>query len=233
MRSHFAFPRHLASRLVALAVRHARPDRRRRGRRHAAPAGAAISGHDDTVYAFGTASFHGSTSGRHLNAPIVGMASTPNGKGYWLVANDGGVFGFNAPFFGSLGAMHLNSPIVGMAATPTGKGYWLVAGDGGVFTFGDAHFYGSTGSMHLNSPINADDRRAGRQGLLADGDRRRRVHVRLGAVPRLDGREAPQRADRRHGRDARRRRLPARRRATAACSRSATRSSTARPATST
>jgi ribosomal protein L24E len=119
----------------------------------ATPAGATISGHDNTVYAFGTASFHGSTSGKHLNSPIVGMASTKSGKGYWLVANDGGIFGFNAPFFGSLGARHLNSPIVGMAATPSGKGYWLVAGDGGVFTFGDAKFYGSTGGMHLNSPI--------------------------------------------------------------------------------
>ena len=116
-------------------------------------ASAASSGHDATVYAFGTASFHGSTQGLALNAPIVGMAPTANGKGYWLVANDGGVFGFNAPFFGSLGAMHLNAPIIGMAATPTGKGYWLVAQDGGVFTFGDAQFYGSTGAMHLNAPV--------------------------------------------------------------------------------
>ena len=27
-----------------------------------------------------------------LNAPIVGMASTPGGQGYWQVASDGGVF---------------------------------------------------------------------------------------------------------------------------------------------
>ena len=47
---------------------------------NAAPAGAASSGSDDTVYAFGTASYHGSTSGRHLNSPIVGMASTANGN---------------------------------------------------------------------------------------------------------------------------------------------------------
>ena len=114
---------------------------------------AASSGHDATVYAFGNASFHGSTQGKPLNSPIVGMAPTRNGKGYWLVANDGGVFGFNAPYFGSLGAMHLNAPIIGMAATPTGHGYWLVASDGGVFTFGDAHFYGSTGSMRLNAPV--------------------------------------------------------------------------------
>lgn len=117
------------------------------------PAGAASSGHDQTVFAFGSASFHGSTQNMHLNAPIVGMAPTHNGHGYWLVANDGGVFGFNAPYYGSLGARHLNAPIIGMAATPTGHGYWLVAKDGGVFTFGDAHFYGSTGSMHLNAPV--------------------------------------------------------------------------------
>ena len=27
-----------------------------------------------------------------LNQPIVGMAATPDGKGYWLVASDGGIF---------------------------------------------------------------------------------------------------------------------------------------------
>ena len=27
-----------------------------------------------------------------LNAPIVGMASTPSGRGYWLVGGDGGIF---------------------------------------------------------------------------------------------------------------------------------------------
>jgi peptidoglycan hydrolase-like protein with peptidoglycan-binding domain len=119
----------------------------------APPAGAAATGFDDTVYAFGTAAFRGSTSGKHLNSPIAGMASTSSGKGYWLVANDGGLCGFNAPNYGSLGNRHLNSPIVGMAATPTGRGYWLVAGDGGVFCFGDARYYGSTGGMHLNQSI--------------------------------------------------------------------------------
>ena len=148
----------------------------------------------------------------HLNAPIVGMAPTASGKGYWLVADDGGIFGFNAPFFGSLGAMHLNSPIVGMAATPTGRGYWLVAGDGGVFTFGDAQFYGSTGAMQLNA---ADHRSmiAGPegQGLLADGDRRRRLHVRLAAFHGSTGAMHLNAPVDRHGRDAEGRRLPARR----------------------
>ncbi len=54
------------------------------------------------------------------------MASTPDGKGYWLVASDGGIFTFgDANFYGSTGAI-LNKPIVGMAPTPDGRatGWW-------------------------------------------------------------------------------------------------------------
>jgi uncharacterized protein YkwD len=89
-----------------------------------------------------------------LNAPVVGMAATPSGKGAWRVGSDGGIFtSGDAHFYGSTGGMHLNQPIVGIAATPTGRGYWFVASDGGVFTFGNARFHGSTGGMHLNQPI--------------------------------------------------------------------------------
>ena len=89
-----------------------------------------------------------------LNKPIVGVAATPDGQGYWLVASDGGVFDYgDAGFYGSTGSIQLNKPIVGMAATPDGKGYWLVASDGGIFNYGDAGFYGSAGSIHLNKPI--------------------------------------------------------------------------------
>jgi hypothetical protein len=95
-----------------------------------------------------------SSSSAHLNAPIVGMAATPDGGGYWLVASDGGVFTYgDATFYGSAGGIHLNAPIVGMAATSDGGGYWLVASDGGVFAYGDANFYGSAGGIHLNDPI--------------------------------------------------------------------------------
>jgi hypothetical protein len=51
-----------------------------------------------------------------LNKPIVGMTTTPFGKGYWMVASDGGIFAFgDARFFGSTGNVHLNQPIVGLA----------------------------------------------------------------------------------------------------------------------
>ena len=52
-----------------------------------------------------------------------GWPPTPSGKGYWLVASDGGIFAFgDARFFGSTGDITLNQPIVGMAATPVRQG---------------------------------------------------------------------------------------------------------------
>lgn len=84
----------------------------------------------------------------------VGMAPTPDGQGYWIVASDGGVFSFgDANFYGSMGGQHLNAPMVGMAARPQGDGYWLVGSDGGIFTFGNAGYHGSMGGQHLNAPI--------------------------------------------------------------------------------
>ncbi len=86
--------------------------------------------------------------------PIVGIASLPNGLGYWLVNAKGAVttHGF-AVNWGSMGGHPLNSPITHIVATPDGRGYWLVAGDGGTFAFGDAGFYGSMAGHPLNKPI--------------------------------------------------------------------------------
>jgi SpoIID/LytB domain protein len=89
-----------------------------------------------------------------VTAPIVGMAPTPDAKGYWEVGSDGALYLFgDAVSYGSMGGQPLNRPIVGMAATPSGRGYWEVAADGGIFSFGDAAFHGSTGSLVLNKPI--------------------------------------------------------------------------------
>jgi hypothetical protein len=88
--------------------------------------------------------FHGSP---------VGMAATPDGKGYWEVYSDGGVFSFgDAHFYGSTGSIRLAADIVGITATADGKGYWLVASDGGVFAFGDAHYAGSMGGHPIGAP---------------------------------------------------------------------------------
>jgi hypothetical protein len=46
------------------------------------------------------------------------MASTPDGRGYWLMASDRGVFSFgDAWFLGSTGNVYLNKPIVAIAGT--------------------------------------------------------------------------------------------------------------------
>jgi hypothetical protein len=122
------------------------------GAEFAMPAPAGASG-PVTVHAIGGAPALGSPS-TALNAPIVAMAATHNGTGYWLLGQDGGIFSYgSAAFYGSTGGIHLNQPVVGMAATPSGKGYWLVASDGGIFSFGDARFHGSTGAIRLNKPI--------------------------------------------------------------------------------
>jgi hypothetical protein len=89
-----------------------------------------------------------------LPSPIVGIESTPSGRGYWLTSANGGVYTFgDAHFAGSLVGVRLNSPIVDVARTRSGRGYWLAALDGGVFCFGDARFHGSMGGKHLNGLI--------------------------------------------------------------------------------
>ena len=101
------------------------------------------------------------------------MAATPDGKGYWLVASDGGIFTYgDAAFYGSTGGLTLNRPIVAMAATPDGKGYWLVASDGGIFTYGDAAYYGSDRRPGPEPRRRGHGRHPRRQGLLARGLRR-------------------------------------------------------------
>ena len=89
-----------------------------------------------------------------LSAPVVGIASLPDGTGYWLTNAAGAVSAHgNAVNYGSMAGQHLNAPITHIVATPDGEGYWLVAADGGTFTFGDAGFFGSMGNRHLNAPV--------------------------------------------------------------------------------
>ncbi len=55
---------------------------------------------------YGDAVFYGTTGTPAPAEPIVGMAATPDGQGYWLVASDGGIFAFgDAAFYGSTGGL--------------------------------------------------------------------------------------------------------------------------------
>lgn len=64
---------------------------------------------DGGVFDFGQSAFFGSMTGKHLNGPEVGIASTLDGAGYWLAASDGGVFAFGDDTF--LGCM-VTSPLI-------------------------------------------------------------------------------------------------------------------------
>ena len=59
--------------------------------------------------------------------PVVGMAATPDGRGYWTVTGLGVVraFGVAEPL-GEPGPEFLVEPVVAITATPDGTGYWLL-----------------------------------------------------------------------------------------------------------
>ncbi len=83
----------------------------------------------------------------------MGIASTPDGNGYWLVASNGAVFAFgDANLPGSVVSKRLNAPIVSITPDVATGGYRLTAADGGVFNF-NAPFEGSTGNIKLNESI--------------------------------------------------------------------------------
>jgi hypothetical protein len=78
------------------------------------------------------------------NQRIVGVASAPNGKGFWALGRNGKVYNVGETYW--YGDSSKDPQVsTGIVATPTGRGYYIVQEDGGVFAFGDAVFYGSTG----------------------------------------------------------------------------------------
>jgi hypothetical protein len=105
------------------------------------------------VISTSNAGFFGSMASRVLAASVVGMAGTPDGRGYWLVGADGGVFSFgDASFYGSVGAVRLENPVVTLVPTFDGHGYVLVTRNGQLLDFGDATFE-SRGDYALLAPI--------------------------------------------------------------------------------
>ena len=78
------------------------------------------------------------------SALIVGAVPTADGKGYWLVGTDGGVFTHgDARYFGSPGKPVTSDPVVAMAPSEGDRGYWEVTAAGRVSAFGSAGSYGS------------------------------------------------------------------------------------------
>jgi hypothetical protein len=68
------------------------------------------------------------------------MARDITGTGYWLLAQDGGVFSFGTSLYqGSLpGLGVVDDTATAMLPTDTGEGYLILCGDGKAFDIGDA-----------------------------------------------------------------------------------------------
>ena len=87
---------------------------------------------------------------------MVGIAPTADGRGYWLVGADGGVFSFgDTRFGGSIAGKALAGAAVGIARNPLGPGYWLATSDGTVYPLGGAPALGSMSGAHLARPVTA------------------------------------------------------------------------------
>jgi hypothetical protein len=108
---------------------------------------------DSHVFAFGDAVLQAATGGTLAatatatataagpappSAPVVAIAASPDGHGYWLLARDGGIFSFGVPFHGSVPDRQPYGQAVELRASESGAGYYVAGGDGAVFAFGDA-----------------------------------------------------------------------------------------------
>ena len=92
---------------------------------------------------YGDAGYYGDLSHVAIESPILALAGTPSGEGYWMMEASGRMHPFGD-------AADLGSPdlpdaeyAIAVVPTPTGKGYWLASQTGGVYPMGDAGFVGS------------------------------------------------------------------------------------------
>ena len=137
------------------------------------------------MFSFGDARFFGSTGNLQLRSPIVGITGIPTGKGYRMVARDGGIFDFgNAKFYGSLPNRGIIvNDVVGMATTPKGLGYWVARSNGQVYAFGNAATFPRLRGLAVR-PRGCDLLEARPAGLPPGDSRGRDVRLRrIRAVP--------------------------------------------------
>jgi hypothetical protein len=100
-------------------------------------------GQDGGVFDFGGAGYYGSLPHKNIvpATPVVGMASTPSGLGYWLVTQGGHVYPFGDAKTYSAHSGTPSASIVAIVPTADGKGYWLIGDNGIIWRYGDAANY--------------------------------------------------------------------------------------------
>jgi hypothetical protein len=100
------------------------------------------------VYGTSGARRFGSAAARHPQTPIVGMASTADGRGYWMVSSSGRVYAFGD-------ATKVRSfpgrPVAGIVGGPHG-GFWLFTASGNVSRYAGAGWFGSVAALRIRHP---------------------------------------------------------------------------------
>jgi hypothetical protein len=105
-----------------------------------------------SIFSFGSAKFYGPTVQPHLTQPVVGMARTDDGNGYWLVSANGAVLSFgDAKSYASVVGAAAGATI-GIVAPVDAPGYYLLQGDGAVLSFGGAPVAGNARGV-TTSPV--------------------------------------------------------------------------------
>src|SRR5206468_11281048 len=104
----------------------------------------------------------GSAAARHAQTPIVGMASSADGRGYWMVSSSGRVYAF-----GDASKVRGTPPrrsVAGIVASPR-NGYWLFSTSGNVFRGVGAGWFGSVAAHRIRKrPMGARGPRGGGGG---------------------------------------------------------------------
>jgi hypothetical protein len=101
------------------------------------------------VYRSSGAGWFGSAAARHAQTPIVGMASSADGRGYWMVSSSGRVYAF-----GDASKVRGTPPrrsVAGIVASPR-NGYWLFSTSGNVFRGVGAGWFGSVAAHRIRKP---------------------------------------------------------------------------------
>ena len=82
-------------------------------------------------------------AGNLPNSPVVGVAGTADGRGFWEVTAAGSVYAVGDAASLSTSTVAPVTPITGATGDPApGGGYWMVSADGGVFAVGSP-FHGA------------------------------------------------------------------------------------------
>jgi len=126
----------------------------------ARPSRYALSLATGVVATFGGADFEGDATARPGRSPVVALAASRDGRGYWLAERDGVVrsFGDAGP-----GAGGVAGTTVGIAADPAGAGWWTVSAGGVVRAGGGAPAL--AGPVGRGAPVTGIAAAAGGRGV--------------------------------------------------------------------